>query len=59
MVSNTFKEENLLLNWVNPIGSDKDEDDQKLLEFVALAQCDPNRGLILMMEEGDLDDISV
>ena len=59
LVSNTFKEENLFLNWVNPTGSDKDEDDRKLLEFVPLAQCDPNGGLILMIEEGDLDDISV
>nr|POE89180.1 hypothetical protein CFP56_59774 [Quercus suber] len=59
LVSDTFKEENLLLNWVNPTGSDKDEDDRKLLEFVPLAQWDLNGGLILMIEEGDLDDISV
>ena len=59
LVSDTFKEENLLLNWVNPTGSNKDEDDQKLLEFVPPAQWDPNGGLILMTKEGDLNDISV
>lgn len=29
------------------------------MEFVPLAQWDPNGGLVLMVEEGDLDDISM
>ena len=59
LVSDSFKEETLLLNWVNPTRSDKDKEDQQLMEFVPLAQWDPNRGLVLLTEEDDLVNISV
>ena len=59
LVLDSFEEEMLLLNWVNPTVSDKDEEDRQLMEFVPLAQWDPNGGLVLMTEEDDLVDISV
>ena len=46
LVSDSFKEETLLLNWVNPMGFNKDEEDQQLMEYVPLAQWDPNGGLV-------------
>ena len=63
LVSDSFEKEMLLLNWVlnwvNPKGSDKDEEDRQLMEYVPLAQWDPNGGLVLMTEEDDPVDISV
>ena len=63
LVSDSFEEEMLLLNWVlnwvNPKGFDKDEEDRQLMEYVPLAQWDPNGGLVLMTEEDDPVDISV
>ncbi|XP_030965029.1 uncharacterized protein LOC115986306 [Quercus lobata] len=59
LVSDSFEEEMLLLNWVNPTGSYKDEEDWQLMEYVPLAQWDPNGGLVLMTEEDDPVDISV
>ncbi|KAK9997824.1 hypothetical protein SO802_017427 [Lithocarpus litseifolius] len=35
--SDSFEKETLLLNWVNPTGSDKDEEDRQLSEYVPLA----------------------
>ena len=58
LVSNSFEEEMLLLNWVNPTESNKDEEDRQLMEYVPLAQWDPNGGLVLMTEEDDPVDIS-
>lgn len=37
LVSDSFEEETLLLNWVNPKGSDKDKEDRQLMEYVPLA----------------------
>ena len=37
LVSDFFEEETLLLNWVNPTRSDKDEEDWQLMEYVPLA----------------------
>ena len=51
MVSDSFEEETLLLNWVNPTELDRDEEEQQLMEHVPLAQWDPNGGLVLMTEE--------
>ena len=59
MVLDSFEEETLLLNWVNPTESDKDEEERQLMEYVPLAQWDPNGGLVLMTEEVDPIDISV
>ena len=59
LVSDSFDENKLLLNWVNPTRSDKDEEDRQLLDYVPLAQWDPNGGLVLMIEEVDPVDISV
>ncbi|KAL0002319.1 hypothetical protein SO802_016100 [Lithocarpus litseifolius] len=56
--SDSFEEETLLLDWVNPTGSDKDKEDCQLTEYVPLAQWDPNGGLVLMTEEDDPVDIS-
>ena len=50
---------NWVLNWVNPKGSNKDEEDRQLMEYVPLAQWDPNGGLVLMTEEDDPADISM
>ena len=59
LVSDSFEEESLLLNWINPTESDRDEEEQQLMEYVPLAQWDPNGGLVLMAEEDDPVDISV
>jgi len=59
MVSDSFDEETLVLNWVNPTESDRDEEEWQLMEYVPLAQWDPNGGLVLMTEEVDPVDISV
>nr|POF13417.1 hypothetical protein CFP56_22936 [Quercus suber] len=59
MASNSFDEETRLLNWVNPMESDRDEEERQLMEFEPLAQWDPNGGLVLMTEEVDPVDISV
>nr|POE64321.1 hypothetical protein CFP56_49863 [Quercus suber] len=59
MVSDSFDEETLLLNWVNPMELDRDEEKQQLMEYVPLAQWDPNGGLVLMTEEVNPVDISV
>ena len=59
MVSDSFDEETLVLNWVNPTESDRDEEELQLMEYVPLAQCDPNGGLALMTEEVVPVDISV
>ena len=59
MVSDSFDEETLVLNWVNPTESDRDEEERQLMEYVPLAQWDPNGGLVLMNEEVDPVDISV
>ena len=59
MVSDSFEEELLLLNWVNPTKSDRDEEEQQLMEYVPLAQWDPNGGLVLMTVEDNPVDISV
>ena len=42
LVSDSFEKETLLLNWVNPTRFNKDEEDWQLMEFVPLAQWDPN-----------------
>ena len=44
LVSDSFEKETLLLNWVNPTGFNNDEEDRQLMEFVPLAQWDPNGG---------------
>ena len=59
LVSDSFEEESLLLNWVNPTESDRDEEERQLMEYVPLAQWDPNGGLVLMTEEDDPVDISM
>nr|POF10255.1 hypothetical protein CFP56_49590 [Quercus suber] len=59
MVSVSFDKETLLLNWENLIKLDRDEEEWQLMEYVPLAQWDPNGGLVLMNEEVDLVDISV
>ena len=58
-VSDSFDEETMLLNWVNPTESDRDEEERQLMEYVPLAQWDPNGGLVLMTEEVDPVDTSV
>ena len=58
LVSDSFEEELLLLNWVSPTESDGDEEEWKLMEYVPLAQWDPNGGLVLMTDEDDPVDIS-
>ena len=59
MVSDSLEEETLLLNWVNHTESVREEEEQQLMEYVPLAQWDPNGGLVLMTEEVDPVDISV
>ena len=59
LVSDSFKEESPLLNWVNPTESDRDEEERQLMEYVPLAQWDPNGSLVLMTEEDDPVDISM
>ena len=59
IVSGSFDEETLVLNWVNPTESDRDEEGLQLMEYVPLAQWDPNGGLALMTEEVVPVDISV
>ena len=59
LASDSFEEEKLLLNWVKPTGSDTDEEDRHLMNFVPLAHWDPNGGLVLMTEEDDPVAISV
>ena len=59
LVSDSFEKETLLLNRVNPTGFNKDEEDRQLMEFVPLAQWDPNGGLVLMTKKDDPIDISV
>ena len=59
LVSDSFEEELLLLNWVSPTESDGDEEEWKLMEYVPLAQWDPNGGLVLMTDEDDPIDISM
>ena len=59
LASDYFEEEKPLLNWVNPTGSDTDEEDWQLMDYVPLAQWDPNGGLVLMTEEDDPVAISV
>ena len=58
-VSDSFDEETMLLNWVNPTESDRDEEERQLMEYVPLAQWDPNGGLVLMTKEVDPVDTSV
>ena len=59
LVSDSFEKKSLLLNWVNPTESDGDEEERQLMEYVPLAQWDPNGGLVLMAEEDDPVDISL
>ena len=59
LVSDSFEKEMLLLNLVNPTGFNNDEEDRQLMEFVPLAQRDPNGGLVLMTKKDDLVDISM
>ena len=59
LASDSFEEEKLLLNWAKPTGSDTDEEDRQLMDYVPLAQWDPNGGLVLMTEEDDPIAISV
>ncbi|KAK9997579.1 hypothetical protein SO802_022265 [Lithocarpus litseifolius] len=59
LVSDSSADEMLMLNWVHPTGSDKDEEDRQLMAHVPLAQWDPNGGLLLLTEDGDPIDISV
>ena len=59
MVLDSFKEEMMLVNWVNPKESDRDEEERQLMEYVPLAQWDPYGGLVLMIEEVEPIDISV
>ena len=47
------------MNWVNPKESDRDEEERQLMEYVPLAQWDPNGGLVLMTVEVEPVDISV
>ena len=59
LVSDSVKDDILLLNWVNPTGFVRAEEDWSALDFAPLAQWDPNGGLDLMTEEEDPNDISV
>lgn len=59
LVFNSIEDDILLLNWVNPMGSIRVEEDWSALNFAPLAQWDLNGGVDLMTEEGDLDVISV
>ena len=59
MVSDSLEEEMMLVNWVNPTESDRDEKERQLMEYVPLAQWDPNGGLVLMTAEVEPVDISV
>nr|POE74432.1 hypothetical protein CFP56_35654 [Quercus suber] len=52
-------DEIMLLDWVNPMRSSKDEDVGNALECVPLAKWDPQRGMELVSEETELDDFLV
>ncbi|KAK9983442.1 hypothetical protein SO802_032967 [Lithocarpus litseifolius] len=52
-------EEILLLDWVNPTGSGKDEDGGNALVYVPLAKWDPQGGMELVSEEAAVDDFLV
>ena len=59
MVSDSLEEEMMMVNWVNPKESDREEEERQLMEYVPFAQWDPNGGLVLMTAEVEPVDISV
>ena len=59
MGSDSLEEEMMLVNWVNPKELDREEEERQVMEYVPLAQWDPNGGLVLMTEEVDAVDTSV
>nr|POE97245.1 hypothetical protein CFP56_60347 [Quercus suber] len=52
-------DEILPLDWVNPTGSEKDEDSGNVLDCVPLSKWDPQGGMELVSEEAALDDFLV